>query len=98
MSDWIHTTRGVRLVEGTLPRLAKALEKLATVMLGKEVEYETYTQQCWNGDLSPTEAGMEEGWEPFAAASTVAHNGLRESLGGGWDSYETIWWRRKMVR
>ncbi len=27
-NDWIHTRRGVTLVEGTLPRLAKALEAL----------------------------------------------------------------------
>lgn len=29
MNDWIHTRRGVKLVEGTLPRLAKALEGLS---------------------------------------------------------------------
>jgi hypothetical protein len=27
MTDWIHTRRGVMLVEGTLPRLARAIEK-----------------------------------------------------------------------
>jgi hypothetical protein len=28
MNDWIHTRRGVRLVEGTLPQLAEALKAL----------------------------------------------------------------------
>ena len=31
-NDWIHTIRGVRLVEGTLPRLARALEGLSEQM------------------------------------------------------------------
>ena len=28
MNDWIHTRRGVTLVEGTLPKLARGLEAL----------------------------------------------------------------------
>jgi hypothetical protein len=28
MNDWIHTKRGVRLVEGTLPKLARLVEAL----------------------------------------------------------------------
>lgn len=39
MNDWIHTRRGVRLVEGTLPRLAAALEDLtAELKSGKATE------------------------------------------------------------
>jgi hypothetical protein len=28
MNDWIHTGRGVKLVEGTLPALVSAIQKL----------------------------------------------------------------------
>ena len=28
MNDWIHTGRGVKLVEGTLPNLVSAIQKL----------------------------------------------------------------------
>ena len=55
MADWIHTIRGVTLVEGTLPRLARALEQLATLLDRKEVEWEV----SFNDD-SPG-----PGWEPF---------------------------------
>lgn len=35
MNEWIHTRRGVRLVEGTLPRLAAALEDLTAEIRSK---------------------------------------------------------------
>lgn len=54
-NDWIHTIRGVTLVEGTLPRLVRVIEKLAEALSHKEVEWEV--RFC---DVSPG-----PGWEPF---------------------------------
>ncbi len=58
-TDWIHTIRGVTLVEGTLPRLARAIEKLAEALNPKEVEWEVV--------ISDTSPGP--GWEPFQIAN-----------------------------
>ena len=55
MADWIHTIRGVQLVERTLPQLARAIEKLAEALNPKEVEWEVKFS-----DVSPG-----PGWEPF---------------------------------
>ena len=55
MTDWIHTIRGVTLVEGTLPRLARAIARLADALESEEVEWEVTTST-----LSPG-----PGWEPF---------------------------------
>lgn len=63
-------------------------------MTQESINWEVYTQQCWNGDEEPE----GEGWEPFAGASTVQHNGFRESLGGNYESFETVWWRRQIPK
>ena len=56
MNDWIHTRRGVTLVEGTLPMIAKGLKRLADAIdLEKEVE--------WEIAYSDTSPGP--GWVPW---------------------------------
>jgi len=60
-NDWIHTRRGVTLVEGTLPRLARALEKLVSLLDSEEVEWEI---AYMSGIQSPG-----PGWEPWQVTS-----------------------------
>ncbi len=55
--DWIHTIRGQRLVEGTLPRIARAVEKL-NELLQADVEE-------WEGCKARESPGP--GWEPRQA-------------------------------
>jgi len=66
--DWIHTIRGVKLVEGTLPRLARAIEKLADALDLEDVE--------WEIAYSDTSPGP--GWEPFQVTNTrPTYDGVR---------------------
>ncbi len=54
-NDWIHTIRGVKPVEGTLPRLARAIEKLAENP--KDIE--------WELTVTHTLSSPGPGWEPW---------------------------------
>lgn len=57
--------------------------------LSSAVTWEVYEQHVYNDDEKPG-----PGWEPFAAVGNIEHNGLRESLGGGYESRHIIFWRR----
>ena len=67
MNYWIHTVRGVRLVEGTLPRIAKALEKLCELLQKDEEEWEVCRAAKSPGP----------GWEPIQAVD-AAHFAWRK--------------------
>lgn len=58
MNDWIHTRRGVTLVEGTLPMIAKGIKRLADALdLEKEVE--------WELEVTQDMTSPGPGWEPW---------------------------------
>lgn len=62
--DWIHTMRGVRLVEGTLPWIARGLEGLQKALARPD---------DWDVEISK-EKPSGGGWEPFGvtADGTIA--------------------------
>ena len=68
MTDWIHTGRGITLVEGTLPRIARGLKRLADLLDTAEVEYDV----CFS-DESPG-----PGWEPIGVYQDTASFGWRK--------------------
>jgi len=53
--------------------------------------WEVYEQAVYEGDPPPG-----PGWEPFGVVGAVEHNGLRESLGGGYEHRLVVVWRRKL--
>ncbi len=56
------------------------------------MHWEIYRQDVFEEELPPE----GKGWEPFSASALVAHNGMRESLGGGIKvEHEVVWWRRE---
>ena len=64
MNDWIHTGRGVKLVEGTLPNLVSAIQKL-TVELKRfndhnEVQNEGI-EDLHRSRNSPDPGGLDQG-------------------------------------
>ena len=60
-------------------------------------EWEIYEQICYDGAFSHEDTQPPEGpgWEPFGVIGSVEHNGIRNSLGGGYEHRAVIYWRRK---
>ena len=56
MNDWIHTRRGVTLVEATLPMIGRGIKRLADLLEAGDVEYEVVSSHESPGP----------GWKPFA--------------------------------
>lgn len=54
--DWIHTRRGSALVDGTLPRIARALEQIAVVLRSEEQKI------IFSLSANDLESALEEGW------------------------------------
>ena len=50
-------------------------------------KWDVYEQRLWKD--SPPEG---EGWTPIGCYGVVQHNGLRESLGGGYENYGVVVW------
>lgn len=51
--------------------------------------WEIYEQRLYENDEPPG-----SGWEPFGVIGSVEHNGIKESLGGGYEHWAVVYWRR----
>ena len=72
------------------PHFGPVWVSAATSAAPAKPSWQVHRQDVFEGDQPPG-----EGWEPFAAAATVEHEGIRESLGGGLGIVgEIIWWRK----
>lgn len=78
MNDWIHTRRGVTLVEGTLPSLATAVKELTIEI--RKLNNHNEAQNERSKDLhGPGSSPNPKGLDPRAGSSSTGESRAQDT-------------------